>query len=43
MFITQFPPTSRLPIPGNRELETEEYRDDQEIGFDMRTWENGIT
>lgn len=32
------PLTPGLPLPENQDLETEDFRDDQVIGFKMRTW-----
>lgn len=34
---TQYRLTPRLPLLGNQDLETEEYHDDQEIDYRMRT------
>lgn len=35
--------TPGLPIPGNQDLENEEFHDNQEIDFGIRTWEDRIT
>lgn len=32
------PLTPGLPLPGNQDLETEDFRNDQAISFRMHTW-----